>query len=270
MKQNLVDGEEALNFTLSSVDLSRRVRRKLYLKELKNLQLALQIIQQAYMHTRDKAVVIFEGWDASGKGGTIRRLSTSMDPRGFKVWPIGAPRPYYKERHYLQRFWECLPANGAICVFDRSWYGRVLVERVEGFADEAEWSRAYDEINHFEQVLADDGTRIVKIFLHISPEEQLERFKARLEEPTKRWKLSYEDFRNREKWDQYHEAIEEMVRRTSTDIAPWWVIPANSKKYARLSALEVVRSVLSDGVDLSPRPVDQGILELAERMLDGG
>ncbi len=269
MKVTPIDRQTAADFSLGDVDLSKRAKRKTYEAKLARLQLSLQIIQQAYLHTRDKAVVVFEGWDASGKGGTIRRLSTAMDPRGFKVWPVGAPRPYFKERHYLQRFWECLPANGTIGVFDRSWYGRVMVERVEGFADEAEWSRAFDEINEFERLLTDDGARIVKIFMHISPDVQMERFVARLNEPHKRWKLSHEDFRNRAKWDDYTTAIEEMVRRTSTDVAPWWVIPANDKKYARLSALETIRSVLSDGVDLSPRPIDEGIRELAEKMSAG-
>ncbi len=266
MKHQPIGSSTAGNFRLSGVDLTQKARKKTYEDKLSQLQLTLQVVQQAYLHTRDKAVIVFEGWDAAGKGGTIRRLSAAMDPRGFKVWPIGAPRPYFKERHYLQRFWECLPANGAIGVFDRSWYGRVLVERVEGFADEDAWKRAYAEINEFERLLADDGARIVKIFLHISAEEQMKRFIARLNDPRKRWKLSHDDFRNREKWDAYTTAIEDMVQRTSTDIAPWRVIPANDKKHARLEALEAIRSVLSEGVDLSPRPADEGIRELAEEM----
>ena len=267
MKQEPIKGNAAAGFKLGSVDLSKKARKKTYQSKLTKLQFALQAIQQTYMHTRDKAVIVFEGWDASGKGGTIRRLSSAMDPRGFKVWPIGAPRPYFKERHYLQRFWERLPANGAIGVFDRSWYGRVLVERVEGFATEDEWRRAFAEINEFERLLADDGVRIVKLFMHISPDEQMERFLARLEDPRKRWKLSHDDFRNRGKWDAYTTAIEDMVHRTSTENAPWWVIPANNKKYARLAALETIRSVLSEGVDLSPRPAEEGIRELAESMM---
>lgn len=266
MKTNPNSDLTSGGFDLGDVDLSRRADRTTYDGELADIQSALQRIQQAYLHTRDTAIIVFEGWDAAGKGGTIRRLSAAMDPRSFKVWPIGAPRPYYKKRHYLRRFWERLPPEGAIAVFDRSWYGRVLVERVEGFAEDAEWARAYDEINEFERLLADDGARIVKIFLHISPDEQLKRFKARYEDPSKRWKLTYEDFRNRDRWEDYHHAIEDMVQRTSSDFAPWHVVPANDKKHARLHALDVIRKVLSDGVDLSPRPVDDRIKELADRM----
>ena len=269
MTSNSIDGRTGRDFSLEDVDLSRQADEKSYEDDLKALQRALQSIQQAYLHTRDRAVIVFEGWDAAGKGGTIKRLSAAMDPRGFKVWPIGAPRPQYEERHYLQRFWDRLPPNGTIAVFDRSWYGRVLVERVEGFAEDAEWQRAYNEINEFERLLADDGARIVKIFLHLSPDVQMERFLSRLNEPRKRWKLSYEDFRNREKWDEYAVAIEEMVRRTSTDAAPWWVVPADDKKHARLAALETIRSVLAEGVDLSPRPIDEQIREMAEKMVAG-
>ena len=257
-------------FSLQDVAFAQSPDRKAYEDELMRLQLAFPVIQQAYLRSRNKAVVVFEGWDAAGKGGTIRRLSARMDPRGFRVWPIGAPRPYFKERHYLQRFWERLPANGEIVVFDRSWYGRVLVERVEGFADTGEWQRAYDEINEFERLLRDDGVRIIKVFLHISPQEQLQRFLDRLNEPTKRWKLTPDDFRNRDKWDDYVHAIEDMVQRTSTDQAPWHVIPANSKKYARLAALTAIRETLADGVDLTPPPADAEIVELAKSLAPDG
>jgi polyphosphate kinase 2 (PPK2 family) len=212
--------------------------------------------------------VVFEGWDTAGKGGAIRRITTAMDARSVKVWPIASPRAYYKERNYLARFWERLPPNGAISIFDRSWYGRVLVERVEEFATPEEWQRAYREINEFEKMLTDDGTRIVKFFLHISPDEQLKRFEQRLKDPLKRWKLQYEDFRNREKWDAYEEAIEEMLERTSTRYAPWHVIPANDKKYARIDVITRLCKRLSAGVDLSPRPLDDQTLAEARKYFD--
>jgi len=184
---------------LSDLDLAQKLDDKKYHRELDKVQKRLRLIQQAYLKSGNSAAIVFEGWDAAGKGGTIRCMSSVLDPRGFKVWPISAPRQYYLERHYLARFFERLPPNGAISVFDRSWYGRVLVERVEGLADRKEWQRAYNEINEFERALHDHGTRVIKIFLHISPDEQLGRFRDRVLDPTKRWKLSYEDFRNRKK-----------------------------------------------------------------------
>ena len=195
-------------------------------------------------------------------------MSAVLDPRGFKVWPISAPRQYYLERHYLARFFERLPPRGAISVFDRSWYGRVLVERVEALASQKDWRRAYREINEFERILADHGTRVVKIFLHITPEEQLRRFRDRVLDPTKRWKLSYEDFRNRKKWSAYEEAIDDMFRETSTSYAPWYAIPANSKKYARVEALKVIAQRLSAGVDLAPAELDQEIIREAQELLE--
>ncbi|NIA67169.1 polyphosphate kinase [Pelagibius litoralis] len=250
-------------FHLADLDVAAHLRRGPYLRELEELQQLLRQIQQAYLCTGDRGIVVFEGWDAAGKGGTIRRMSAVMDPRGFKVWPIAAPTDVDKVRHYLYRFWERVPPVGAISVFDRSWYGRVLVERVEGFAEKAEWSRAYGEINEFEKMLRDDGARIVKIFLHITADEQLHRFEERLNDPMKRWKLTYEDFRNREKWNDYEKAINEMVRRTSTDTAPWHVISANDKKHARIEALRIITDTLAEGVDLNPRPMDAEAKALA-------
>ena len=175
----------------------------------------MQSIQQAYLGTRERAVIVLEGWDTAGKGGIVRRLGWALDPRGFKVYPIAAPLSHERGRHYLQRFWEKLPDPGQIVVFDRSWYGRVLVERVEGFASTREWQRGYDEINEFERMMVADGIRIAKCFLHITPAEQIRRFKDRLTNPLKRWKLSYEDFRNRSRWADYEVAIEDMMERTS-------------------------------------------------------
>jgi len=252
---------------LDAVDLSQRLDDEIYEQRLASLQERLQLMQQAYLLNDHKAVIVFEGWDAAGKGGTIRRMASVMDPRGLKVWPIGAPRTYYLKRHYLLRFWERLPADGTISIFDRSWYGRVMVERIEGFAEKAEWKRAYREINEFERLIVDNQTRIVKIFLHISPEEQLQRFEKRLRDPRKRWKLSYEDFRNRAKWDEYRAAIEEMLARTSTIAAPWHVVPANSKKFARVEALRIITETLCEGVSLEFPGLDPRIATEASKIL---
>ena len=241
----------------------RTIPQAEYFEKLATLQMKLQRIQQAYLFTGDSAVIVFEGWDAAGKGGTIRRMAAVLDPRGFKVWPIAAPRAFEKERHYLFRFWERLPPKGAIAVFDRSWYGRVLVERVEAIAATHEWQRSYDEINEFERLLLDHGTRVVKLFMHITQDEQLRRFEERLRNPLKRWKLSYEDFRNRRNWPEYQQAIEDMVERTSTLGAPWHVIPANDKKHARLACLRIMTEVLAARVDLRPPPLDERAVDEA-------
>lgn len=254
--------------TLADVDLTKRLDSDRYEAELDKQQTKLRQIQQAYLGSGQSAVIVMEGWDAAGKGGTIRRMSAVLDPRGFKVWPIAAPRHYHLERHYLLRFWERLPPNGAIAVFDRSWYGRVLVERVEGFASPSEWGRAFDEINDFERLLTDDRMRVLKFFLHISPEEQLERFEARLRDPMKRWKLSYEDFRNRKKWDEYEDATNEMLNRTSTKRAPWHVIAANDKKWARIQILKTITTELARGMDLDPAPLDEKVEEAAAALFE--
>ena len=191
-------------------------------------------------------MIVLEGWDAAGKGGVIRRMHWPLDPRGLKVWPISAPTPEELDHHYLYRFWTRLPKSGQLVIFDRSWYGRVLVERIEGYATKTEWQRAYAEINEFERMLGDDGVRLVKIFLHITPEEQLARFRARFNDPLKRWKLSVEDLRNRARWADYEVAIEEMFQRTSTVRRPWIVIPGNSKPYARLAAIDAIVKRLSE------------------------
>ena len=248
---------------LGDADLSLRARRETYDADLAQLQRKLAQIQQAYLFTGRSAVIVFEGWDAAGKGGAIRRLSAALDPRGFKVWPIGPPRNYYLQRHYFLRFMERLPPKGAIAAFDRSWYGRVLVERVEALTPKRRWTAAYREIAHFERMLIEDGTRLVKLFFHISPEEQLRRFEARLADPLKRWKLTFEDFRNRLRWDDYAEAAEEMFRRTSTVAAPWRVIPAEDKRHGRLAALSEIARVLGKGVDLAPPAIDEALIEAA-------
>jgi polyphosphate kinase 2 (PPK2 family) len=253
---------------LADADLTKRLTRERYEAKLERLQHRLSQIQQAYLTQRRSAVIVMEGWDAAGKGGTIRRLSARMDPRGFKVWPIGAPRTYYLERHFLARFMERLPPCGAIAVFDRSWYGRVLVERVEGLTPTPRWKAAYREIRDFERMLHHDGTRIVKLFFHISPEEQLERFEDRLREPMKRWKLSYEDFRNRARWDDYVTAIDDMLEKTHTDHAPWVVIPSEQKKYGRIRAMTEIARRLGQGVDLDPPQLSEEVVAAAIENFD--
>ncbi len=201
-----------------------------YAVDIAKLQKRLAHIQVAHIVHKRRAVVMFEGWDAGGKGGAIQRLTSEWDPRYYEVWPIAAPTEEEKARHFLWRFWTRLPMDGDISVFDRSWYGRVLVERVEGYASEAEWRRGYDEINEFEAQQADSGTTIVKLFLHVTQAEQDKRLKDRLEHPWKRWKTGPDDYRNRAKRPEYLEAMAEMFERTDTRWAPWHVIDGNDRR----------------------------------------
>jgi AMP-polyphosphate phosphotransferase len=192
--------------------------------------------------------IVFEGWDASGKGGAIKRLVDHLDPRHVRVSSIAAPTYDEKRHHWLGRFWPPLPGAGGMTVLDRSWYGRVLVERVEGFASEAQWRRAYDEINDFEKMLAAEGMLLIKFWLHISDEEQLKRFKAREKDPLKAWKLTDEDWRNRERRADYEAALEEMLDRTDRSWAEWQVVAAESKRYARVAVLETVVAEVEAGM----------------------
>jgi polyphosphate kinase 2 (PPK2 family) len=252
---------------LAAIEGFPKVDRSDYERRLSELQGTLQRVQQAYLGTPQRAVIVLEGWDTAGKGGVVRRLGWALDPRSFKVAATAAPGGREKSLHYLQRFWERLPEHGQIVAFDRSWYGRVLVERVEGFAAHAEWRRAYKEINEFEAMLLDDGVRLVKLFMHITPDEQMRRFRNRLTNPLKRWKLSYEDFHNRGRWTDYEEAIEDMMEKTSTRRAPWHLVPANDKSFGRLAALRVIADRLSKNVSLEPRSLDPKVIEAAERLL---
>ena len=249
---------------MKTADLESRAD---YERRLGKLQTRLLHIQQTYWHEKRRAVLVFEGWDAAGKGGAIRRLTEPLDPRGFHVWPISAPTAEEQSKHYLYRFWTKLPAGGNFAIFDRSWYGRVLVERVEGYAKKEEWKRAYDEIVQFEKLLTDDGVRIVKIFMHLTQEEQLNRFRERLTNPYKRWKLTEEDLRNRSRWNDYVKAIEAMFDHTSTDNAPWHAVPADSKWYARIRTLEIVTAALEDGVNIAPPPLDLTVAKAAAEVL---
>ncbi|MEK6228285.1 MAG: UDP-galactose-lipid carrier transferase [Actinomycetota bacterium] len=192
--------------------------------------------------------VLFEGWDASGKGGAIKRLVAALDLRHVRVAQFPAPTPDEKRHHFLWRFWPKLPGWGGVAVFDRSWYGRVLVERVEGLATEEQWERAFDEIVEFERSLVADGTILVKFFMHISDEEQLRRFERRERIPLKRWKLTEEDWRNREKRPQYLQAVEDMLARTSHDAARWQLVEGDSKRWARVRVLETTIAQIEDGM----------------------
>lgn len=237
---------------LETVDLTQRLTPKAYQTKLRTHQIRLsQLGFQVYQRGRP-VIIAFEGWDAAGKGGAIRRLTERLDPRGYVVHAIGAPSGEDAEHQYLWRFWRRLPEAGQIAIFDRTWYGRVLVERVEGFCSEDEWRRAYREINQFERQLVDFGTILVKLWLHISQEEQLARFEARRDTVYKSWKLTDEDWRNRDKWDEYEQAVEDMLLKTSTTVAPWTVVPANDKLFARNYVLDTVQAALERELDLPP------------------
>lgn len=253
--------EEAVRIRrLEDVDLSASLKDKeTYEKALKRLEKALLSVQQAYLLHDHRAVLVFEGWDAAGKGGAIRRLSAALDPRFCRVWPIGAPNEVEKAMPYLHRFWERLPLPGSLAVFDRSWYGRVLVERVEGLTPAAEWKRAYDEINAFEEMLERDGIRIVKILLHLSAEEQLARLAERLHNPNKRWKLSRADFESRKFREPYIHAYEDMLERCSPKERPWHVISGEHKWLARIACLQAIVDALERDVDLAPPAIDPTI-----------
>lgn len=233
---------------LERLDLTQTLSREEYEKNLRILQAELhQLAYQVYVQKRP-VVIVFEGWDASGKGGTIKRLTERMDPRGYVVWPISAPSGDDRERHYLYRFWRRLPEQGQLAIFDRSWYGRVLVERLEGFCTEADWKRAFSEINQFERELVDFGAIIFKFWMHISKEEQLNRFRERERINYKSWKITDEDWRNRGKWEDYEMAAEEMLLKTSTSSAPWTLVEANDKYFSRIKVLRTVANKLKQNL----------------------
>lgn len=225
---------------LGQVDLSLRLDEKTYSRKLDRLQAKLHLLGLQIYRQQRPVVLVFEGWDAAGKGGAIKRVTEQLDPRSYVVHAIAAPASEDKAHHYLYRFWRRLPPRGMIAIFDRSWYGRVLVERVEGFAREDEWRRAYAEINEFERQLLAFGTIICKFWLHLSPAEQLRRFEERQNVPYKAWKLTDEDWRNREKWPHYERAANEMLLRTSTPDAPWTIVEAEDKRFARIKVLRTL------------------------------
>lgn len=225
---------------LDKLDLTLKLAKPDYESQRKALQADLhQLAYQVYLRKIPVAIV-FEGMDASGKGGAIKRVTENIDPRGYVVWPISAPSGEDKEKHYLYRFWRRIPEQGQIAIFDRSWYGRVLVERLEGFCSEDDWKRGYTEINQFERQLYDAETIIIKFWLEISKDEQLARFQERERTHYKSWKITDEDWRNRGKWEDYRKAASEMLMRTSTTIAPWTAVEANDKYFARIKVLRTV------------------------------
>lgn len=235
---------------LSQVDLGKTMDREEYKAELEKLTKRLSLLHSELYRMRIPMVLAFEGWDAAGKGGAIKRLTSALDPRGYAVYPTAAPNDIEKCHHYLWRFWNHIPKSGHIAIFDRTWYGRVMVERIEGFCTEEEWKRAYHEINEMEKHMANNGTVILKFWMQINKEEQEARFKRRQDLPEKRWKITDEDWRNREKWEQYEEAVDEMLIRTSTAYAPWIIVEANSKYYARIKVLKSVLEAMEAEINI--------------------
>jgi AMP-polyphosphate phosphotransferase len=237
-----------------------------YARRLKELQYRLLNLQIHHMHRGGRAIICIDGWDAAGKGGLIKRAVAELEPRSTHVWRIGAPTADEQGRHYLWRFWQRLPAPGNWAFFDRTWYGRVLVERIEGFCDKAAWKRAYREINEFERQLTDDGVRIVKLLIHVSADEQRQRMIDRLEKPYKHYKVGLEDFRNIARRDDYLEAYGDMLDKTDTDNAPWHVIASDSKKLARLSGLSVIANTIGHDIETTEQVLDPVIAEAAGRL----
>jgi AMP-polyphosphate phosphotransferase len=235
-----------------------------YDADLAALQSRLARIQAAHIIHGKSAIIALEGWDASGKGGVIQRLTAEWDPRYYEVWPIGAPTEEERVRHFLWRFWKRLPGRGEINVFDRTWYGRVLVERVEGYCSEADWKRAYDEINEFEAQQKDNGVTLVKLFMHVTQKQQDKRLRDRLDDPWKRWKTGKDDYRNRAKRAEYLKAYADMFDRTDTRWAPWKVIDANDKKAARIAVLTYAADRLESAVNMTPKDADPEVEALAK------
>lgn len=229
---------------LKKVDLSKKLDRETYEKKLDELQKKLTLLHSEIYAKRIPVVLAFEGWDAGGKGGAIKRLTRALDPRGYTVNPTSSPNDIERAHHYLWRFWTRMPKDGHIAIFDRTWYGRVMVERIEGFCTTQEWQRAFKEMNQMEQQLVNHGAIVIKFWMHIDKEEQERRFKERQETPEKQWKITDEDWRNREKWELYEQAVDEMMVRTSTVNAPWVIVEGNDKLYARIKVLETVVDAL--------------------------
>jgi polyphosphate kinase 2 (PPK2 family) len=231
---------------LRAFDLAQRLERGEYDERLARAQLAMRDLQFRMYDRKAPVLAVFEGWDAAGKGGAIKRITATLEPRGFTVSSFAAPRGEEKSRHYLWRFWRALPRAGHLGIFDRSYYGRVLVERVEGFCSDEEWRRAYREIVEFEAQQASFGMLICKFWMHISPVEQLRRFRDRERDPFRAHKIGAEDWRNRARWREYEAAVEEMLERTSTPAAPWTVVEADDKLFARVKVLETLADAIRE------------------------
>ncbi len=234
------------NHVLSRLEMDRKIDKPDYREELRELRARLGRLQRRAHDRHYSSIIMLEGWDAGGKGGAIRRITSALDSRNYQVIPIAAPTDEELAHHYLWRFWRHIPMNGKVTIYDRSWYGRVLVERIEGYCAEADWKRAYDEINQFEHELVDDDIILCKFWIHITREEQLRRFKEREATPYKQWKITEEDYRNRERWDDYVAAVDEMVRKTSTGHAPWTLVEGNQKYYARIKMLRTICEAMEE------------------------
>jgi len=239
---------------VDAVDLRRSLPDRRYRNDLRKYQARLRELEFACYESRRPVVVAYEGWDAAGKGGNIKRVIGALDPRGYSVIPIAAPKGDDATHHYLWRFWRNIPKAGHLAIFDRSWYGRVLVERVEGFCSEAEWRRAYHEIKEFELSLANFGAVLVKFWLHITKEEQLRRFRERQHLAFKQYKITDEDWRNRKKWDLYRVAVEDMITNTSTSYAPWTIVEANDKNWARVKTMRTIAEAIERGLERKGLP----------------
>jgi len=238
---------------LAELDQEKALDQEDYKRQLKKYQLEVLNHQLQLRESRSSVIIVMEGPDAAGKGGAIKRLVERLDPRLIRVYSVVKPSPEEYQHHYMWRFWKRIPAYGEIAIFDRSWYGRVLVERVEGFCSSSEWKRAYREINEFERQLTDDGAIIIKLYLQITKDEQLDRFKRRESDPYKHWKISDEDWRNRRHWKEHNSAAEDMFDKTSTPESPWHVIPANYKWYARVRVAKLVARTLKEHLGKTKR-----------------
>ncbi len=225
---------------LADVPLDKTLEQDEYKEELKKARRRLRKLHNELYRAKRPVIIAYEGWDAAGKGGNIKRVASGLDPRGYEVNPIASPTPDELHHQYLWRFWNRLPRTGHIGIFDRTWYGRVMVERLEGFATEEQWKRAYQEMNEFEKELSEWGAIILKFWVHIDKDEQLRRFQDRQNTPEKQWKITDEDWRNREKWDLYEGAVNDMLQKTSTEFAPWYIIQSQDKKYARIQAMNIL------------------------------
>lgn len=223
---------------IQEIKLNKSLDQVTYEKELKKLQKKLRKLQKELHARKIPMIILFEGWDAAGKGGAIKRLTQKLDPRGYEVFSISSPNEEELSKHYLWRFWTKMPANGQIAIFDRSWYGRVMVERVEKLCSPSDWKRAYAEMNDMENTLNANGAIIIKFWIQIDKDTQATRFQERQDDPKKRWKLTSEDWRNRSKWEEYEVAVNEMISHTSTEIAPWNIIEGNDKLYARIKVID--------------------------------
>lgn len=247
-KEREIDGKfdktDLNNSMLKKADLTKKLDKEEYEKKLSELQKKLRQLHGEIYTARIPVVLAFEGWDAGGKGGAIKRLTRALDPRGYTVNPTSSPNDIERAHHYLWRFWTRMPKDGHIAIFDRTWYGRVMVERIEGFCTTQDWQRAYKEMNQMESQLVHHGAIVLKFWLHIDKDEQAKRFKERQENPEKSWKITDEDWRNREKWELYEKAVDEMLVRTSTLDAPWIIVEGNDKYYARIKVLETVVEAL--------------------------